>query len=100
MISNLGGGSSTCGGYTFEGTYTYFDSVPLRSNAPITIPHYSVRFICWVILYNEWDLALDTITATLNTSGLALTQSVSTYSTAELLCSWSTANEWYMKMDL
>ena len=37
--------------YVFDGTYVT-STIGLRSAAAITIPHYSVRLIAWVILYN------------------------------------------------
>lgn len=97
---NSPGGNSNCGIYTFKGQYNFNDQIDLRSSNPITIPHYSLRFISWVILYNEWDTTSDYMVATLNTSNEVRNQSISTYSTAELLCSWSTANEWYLKLDM
>lgn len=65
----------------------------------IPIPHYAVRVISWVILTNSWNTTADLVTGTLNTSGEARSQSVSTYSTAQLVCSWSTTADWYLKFD-
>lgn len=100
QITNVQGGSSTCGGYTFNGQYSFNDQIWLRSNNPITIPHYAIRVISWVILYNEWSLTNDYMMGSINTSSQVVKVNVNTYSTAELLCSWSTANEWYLKLDM
>lgn len=92
QIMNMQGGSASCGGYTFNGQYNFNDQITLRLDNPITIPHYSVRVIAWVIMYNEWNLASDYFLGQLNTSAQTVRQNVTTYSTAELLCSWSTSN--------
>lgn len=81
QISNSISSTGTCGTYTFIGL-TAFDTVSLRSATSINIPHYSVRLIAWIIMYNEWDLSLDYFQGVLDTSGQTIKQYANTYSTA------------------
>jgi hypothetical protein len=81
QISNSISSTGNCGTYTFIGL-TAFDTVSLRSATSINIPHYSVRLIAWIIMYNEWDLSLDYFQGVLDTSGQTIKQYANTYSTA------------------
>lgn len=88
---NTFGGTISCGIYSFDGTYVS-STIGLRTAGAITFPHYSVRLIAWIILYNEWDPVQDSFRGVLNTTGQQVTQSVGTYSTAEALCSTAALN--------
>lgn len=43
------GGSDNCGPYNYRGRFSAPDNLILRTQNPITIPHYAVRLIVWVI---------------------------------------------------
>ena len=92
--------TTNCGGYIFIGQLAPSSTVSLRSSGAITFPHYAVRVIAWIIMYNEWNTVLDYFQGILNTTNQAVKQYSNTYSTAQLLCSWSTSNQWYMRLDM
>jgi hypothetical protein len=46
----------------------------------ITIPHYAVKVIVWLLLYDGWDVLNDNFVGTINTTNQAIIQHVSTYS--------------------
>ena len=72
--------TTICGPYNLYGKYGRSTDPSIRSNNLITIPHYSVKVIAWLLLYDGWDLVNDNFVGTINTTNQAITQQVSTYS--------------------
>lgn len=60
---------SSCGGYNYYGEYLRALHPDITYGGPISAPHFQIRLIVWVILWDDWNTALDYFRVELTNTG-------------------------------
>ena len=97
-ISNSDTDRTNCGIYTNFYGWKLGGNFKLRYLTPFNTPHYSLRFVAWMLLADDW-LPTDTVYVTNRDNNINVMQSVSTISNTEE-CSNNLKDDHYLKLDV
>lgn len=78
-------GSSICGDYTYYGQSTCSSNLEIKMDPGISTPHYAIKLVFWVFLYDDTTWA-NTNKMNLNLGSQTITRGFDTYDGKLMAC--------------